>query len=376
MKILFLLVALYCSTIAPTASASVYDTLLSVDEKKRAESMYQQYCSLCHGKNREGHAADHAPSLRSKSLMSTAPTAYLSIAVEFGRPGTAMSAYLDEMGGPLNIDDITMLVKWLKAESGHKDVKFSKDIVNGDAIAGKTVYQAQCASCHGDKGEGHVGPALSNNTFLSYATDDFIKYAIVNGRDGTPMPAFKQLISEQSINDLVAYIRSNVYGDIPVKTKLRPIPSEEDYILNPNNPAPEFKIKDGRYISIHQLKQALEDKKRFVLLDTRTKSEWYSLHIPGSIPIPYYSDDSEVTKGLPKDGTWIVAYCACPRAASETVVDALRENGFVNTLIIYEGFFAWIDAEYPVNSGRITSEPVELNRNGVVAVDKQVEKGD
>jgi hypothetical protein len=34
-----------------------------------ASGMYAKYCALCHGKDREGYAADFAPSLRSHSLM-------------------------------------------------------------------------------------------------------------------------------------------------------------------------------------------------------------------------------------------------------------------------------------------------------------------
>ena len=33
-----------------------------------ASANYQKYCVLCHGKNREGHKNNHAPSLRAKRL--------------------------------------------------------------------------------------------------------------------------------------------------------------------------------------------------------------------------------------------------------------------------------------------------------------------
>lgn len=36
-----------------------------------ASGMYAKYCALCHGKNREGYAADFASSLRSHALMAT-----------------------------------------------------------------------------------------------------------------------------------------------------------------------------------------------------------------------------------------------------------------------------------------------------------------
>jgi mono/diheme cytochrome c family protein len=65
--------------------------------------MYAKYCALCHGKDREGHAADHAPSLRSKSLMETTQqprSAYnfLHHTISYGRAGTAMAAYAKDQG--------------------------------------------------------------------------------------------------------------------------------------------------------------------------------------------------------------------------------------------------------------------------------------
>ena len=36
-----------------------------------AAGLFEKYCSLCHGKDREGYAADHAPSLHSHSLLAT-----------------------------------------------------------------------------------------------------------------------------------------------------------------------------------------------------------------------------------------------------------------------------------------------------------------
>ena len=51
---------------------------------------------------------------------------------------------------------------------------------------------------------------------------------------------------------------------------------------------------------------------------------------------------------LPRDGTFIVAYCGCPHAASGRVVDALRERGFENTAVLDEGVLVWRDLGYPV----------------------------
>lgn len=68
-------------------------------------ALYARYCALCHGVDREGYAADHAPSLRAPELWESASPAWLWYAVAYGRPGTAMAAFAADQGGPLSHDD-------------------------------------------------------------------------------------------------------------------------------------------------------------------------------------------------------------------------------------------------------------------------------
>ena len=130
-------------------------------------------------------------------------------------------------------------------------------------------------------------------------------------------------------------------------------PAVEDYVINPDGKAPEFTLKDGMFVEAAQLKRALEQKPRMVLLDTRVMSSWQVGHIAGAVPVPYYSSRDEVIAGLPRDGTWIVGYCECPRAAAVSVIKRLREQGFANTAVLYEGIGGWVQAGYPTVRGRV-----------------------
>ena len=121
--------------------------------------------------------------------------------------------------------------------------------------------------------------------------------------------------------------------------------------MNPKGEAPQFTLREGRYVPAAEVVAALEQKKRFILLDTRPASAWQRSHIPGAVPMPYYRDTSRANEHLPDDGTWIVAYCACPHAASDRVVDRLQELGYRNLAVIDEGILRWTAMGLPVTAG-------------------------
>ncbi|MCA0933439.1 c-type cytochrome [Lutimonas saemankumensis] len=345
----FLILFSFCIV---SADAQIRNAPLTKIDAEKAYQNYQQYCALCHGKEREGNAADFAPSLRSNSLMSTMPLNFLASSIGFGRPNTAMAAYLSDSGGPLTMKDIFTLAIWLKHESGAQTISLPLKPIDGDPVTGSSVYQQNCTECHGEKAEGITAPALANPAFLAFATDEYIKYAIVNGRDDTEMSPFKETLSDRQINDLTAYIRSLTSGWSPEPKELSPYPKPGEYVTNPNGKHPDFKLIKNRYVPMAQVAQAIKEGKRMVLLDTRTTSEWHNAHIPGAIPIPYYITEDKVDEGLPNDETWIIAYCACPHAASDKIINMLRKKGFKNTAVIDEGFFNWINAGHPIIGGK------------------------
>ena len=76
------------------------------------------------------------------------------------------------------------------------------DIVglNRDAAAGKTTYDANCATCHGADGSGTAaGPNIKSESNAEEIVDK-----IING-DGA-MPAFGDKLSDQEIADTLGYV--------------------------------------------------------------------------------------------------------------------------------------------------------------------------
>lgn len=116
-------------------------------------------------------------------------------------------------------------------------------------------------------------------------------------------------------------------------------------VINPGGKHPEFTLRGDRYVSIEQVKDALEAKQRIVIIDARATSDWLTMHIPGSVSVPYYLFSR--LDEMPRDGTWITAYCACPHHASGVVVDELRKRGFKRTAVLDEGILEWKKRAYP-----------------------------
>ncbi|MEJ1239237.1 c-type cytochrome [Chryseolinea sp. T2] len=338
------------------------DVKLDSVSLKHASQMYTKYCALCHGNDREGNAADFAPSLRSHSLMATTQSSnYLKHAVAYGRQGTAMAAYAKTQGGPLDEADIELLLRWLYQLSGvEKPVELPVETISGDVVLGKTLYEKNCASCHGVKGEGKTAPALGNPMLLATASDAFLRYAISEGRDSTAMRSFSKDFSNAQMDALTAYLRSRASGWNAPEAVAVTEPLPEDYILNKQKTGPEFSLRADLYVSANQLLKALKDSSRMVILDARSKAAWHQSHIPGAVSVPYYDEPDNFIKYIPNDSTWVIAYCACPHAASQRVVNTLRRFGYKNLAILDEGVLVWAQRGYPVQIG-LDRKAAEIN---------------
>ena len=267
-----------------------------------------------------------------------------------------MGPYVDDLGGPLSAQEIQDLVFWLNTEAGFEITEPNEaDIVpvKGDVALGEAVYAEHCATCHGVNGEGGTGTALGNVTMLATSPDMFLKAAIEKGRDGTEMTAFADALSEDEINGVVAFLRSRAQGWDADDLSYDAPPSLDNIVINPDGPDPTFELDEGRYVSAVDLNAALESGAKMILIDTRVPYFWAMAHIRGSLPVPYYSSRQEIIAALPNDGTWIVAYCECPRAAADSAVNALRSLGYANTAVLYEGYAGWAAQGFPIAVGSV-----------------------
>jgi cytochrome c oxidase cbb3-type subunit 3 len=317
---------------------------------EQGRAAYAKYCATCHGAGAAGYAADNAPSLRSPTFLASASDAFLRAGISRGRPGTAMAAFGRGLGGPLSPAEVDAIVAYVR-EGRPAPRELPPGRVAGNVKQGKAVYDANCARCHGTPTQRSSAVHLANPILLQTASDAFLRRAIEAGRPPTSMVPWKGALGPGQIDDVVAYVRSMaVVPGVPAAAPFRPpgaplAPRQGPIVLNPKGAAPDFVLKEDRFVSIDQVKQALDGKRRIIITDARAPSDWLNLHIAGAISTPYY--DARSLDDLPNDGTWVVAYCACPHHVSGQVVDELRKRGYRHTAVIDEGIFAWRQKGYP-----------------------------
>ncbi len=185
---------------------------------EKGAPLYEKNCSGCHGSFGEGSSG---PALSNPEFLRVASDGFLIATMALGRSGTEMRPV---KSGPQSIleltsDEVNDVVAFIR--SWEQDPPFkSKDniphrfVIPWDLNRGKELYDSNCAGCHGVEGKGAWAPELNNEGFLTGATDGFLQATIVLGRKGTAMRAFGKghhgvsELSSESIDDIVAYIRS------------------------------------------------------------------------------------------------------------------------------------------------------------------------
>jgi len=112
---------------------------------------------------------------------------------------------------------LTILITISAGASIVSAANFEESIANG-----KSVYAKKCASCHGAKGEGGVGPALNSKSKLDSLGLENVLHTVEVGVPDTAMPAWKGQLTEVEIEDVVHFIFAEWAGLIIVGIELWP----------------------------------------------------------------------------------------------------------------------------------------------------------
>jgi mono/diheme cytochrome c family protein len=167
---------------------------------------YERYCAVCHGSDGMSVTGTDSPQLSNPSFLAAADATFLRDTIARGRPGTKMSTFGEELGGPMTGAEIDAVVKHILT---WRDPTFPTPApfdADGDPGRGRELYAGLCASCHGADGRSATTPDLASEVFQSAASDAFIKHAVTFGRPGTEMEPFD--LSEPEMNDLISFLRT------------------------------------------------------------------------------------------------------------------------------------------------------------------------
>ena len=72
----------------------------------------------------------------------------------------------------------------------------------------RELVHQDCGSCHGMRLTGGLGPALTAQALTGKSTE-LLAATIREGRAGTPMPPWKNLLSEAEIDWIVEYLKQS-----------------------------------------------------------------------------------------------------------------------------------------------------------------------
>jgi cytochrome c oxidase cbb3-type subunit III len=91
--------------------------------------------------------------------------------------------------------------------------KIGSQVLRPDAVLNfETLYQQNCAGCHGSQGKSGAAIAFDSPAYLEIADDTTIRRVTAQGVPGTAMPAFAQssggMLTDEQISAIVSGIRT------------------------------------------------------------------------------------------------------------------------------------------------------------------------
>jgi cytochrome c oxidase cbb3-type subunit 3/ubiquinol-cytochrome c reductase cytochrome c subunit len=348
-----------CALGAVFISASVAEcTKHEQTQVQHGGDLYGRMCAVCHGSVGEGYKADNATALSHPDFLASVSDDFLRKTILDGRSGTVMSAWGKDRGGPLQDSDVDAIIAYIRTWQTRPQATLDESPPSGDATRGAQIFAQQCERCHGKTGTQGPNVRIGNVDFLQSARNGFLRYAIRNGRLGTPMPSFELTLGPAGIEDVIALLRSwqtpataqLAHHELPpapapaAPLALGPVP------LNPGGPEPVgFHAHPAGKTGVDVVKRELDRGAKMAILDARAPTDYALEHIAGAVSVPFYDPDPYVPK-LPKDA-WLVCYCSCPSAESGQLCQKLFDKGFKKVTVLEEGLGVWKARKYPTHTG-------------------------
>ena len=110
-------------------------------------------------------------------------------------------------------DDLKAVYRYLQTvpalENKVPGMKYLAAITSGSSLSqGEAMFEARCASCHGEKGKGAAPTAVALAQVAPNLDDAALTNIIKSGIPGTSMPGFARTLTEGQLTDLITFVRS------------------------------------------------------------------------------------------------------------------------------------------------------------------------
>ncbi len=138
--------------------------------------------------------------------VSTAFAAVYMLYYGFNRGPSIQSAYLEESR--------ELEAQWAEYYKNHPIVPPTTEELVAAAkspdlvAAGEKQFRTSCAACHGERGEGLIGPNLTDRNWIHGGKLTEIYTTIVNGVAGKGMPPWGRALPPDRLKGVVAYLRT------------------------------------------------------------------------------------------------------------------------------------------------------------------------
>lgn len=186
----------YGKVFAEYAAMPIEEVVEHPKALKMGQRLFANNCAQCHGSDAQG-SYGFANLVDEEWLYGGSPE-QIKTSIANGRTG-AMPGWQSVLGdqGVINVSAYVLSLS-------------GREVDDSQASSGAQQYQMFCSSCHGVDGTGSIAmgaPDLTNSIWLYGGSAGLVQRSIRNGRNGQ-MPAHKDLISEDKIHLLAAYVYS------------------------------------------------------------------------------------------------------------------------------------------------------------------------
>lgn len=235
--------------------------VVEAPDPSRGAEIFSHTCAICHGV--DGFGLDETPALNDLQRLSRLDNAWYRNTIAHGRPAKGMPTWGTVLS-PAQINDVVALIDvWREGETitvtlplatyvsnalfairefdaadaefylsaalavaddtQAAEIREILDLVRENQLfvaesrvatllppeeMGRALYTTNCASCHGEEGNGDTGPGLHTNPFVQAQNDEGLIDFILAGRNNTPMNGFEGMLTEDELRNVVLLLRS------------------------------------------------------------------------------------------------------------------------------------------------------------------------